>query len=115
MDPWEEINLEQLGGGRARAQVEECLRKVVANIIDPNTDPKQARTVTLKIKMTPSADRTQADIEFQATAKLAPDSAGIDHMQISRNGRGYINTMTQESLPGTGARLVPQEDEGTND
>ena len=115
MDPWEEINLEQLGGGRAMSQVNECLRKVVANIIDPNTDPKQARTVTLKIKLKPAADRSSADVEYQAEAKLAADSAGADHLSISRNGKGYINTMTQADLPGTEARLVPETQEGTND
>ena len=115
MDPWEEINLEQLGGGRALAQVDECLNRAVQNIIDPNTDPKAKRKVKLTITLAPAADRSSADIEFQAEAKLAPDSAGADHLSISRNGKGYINTMTQADLPGTEARLVPQEQEGTND
>ena len=110
---WNEINLEQLGDGRAVAQVDECLRKVVRNITDPNTDPKAKRTVKLTITLTPAADRKTAEIEYKAEAKLATDAPGSDPLSISRDGTGYINTMTQEDLPGTEARLVPPQ-EGSN-
>lgn len=112
-DPWEEINLEHLGDGRAVAQVNSCFREVAKNIKDPNKGARDKRVVTLIITFSPSADRRQADIEFKTKVKLAGNEPGADHMILFQNGTAALPTMRQEDLPLTETRLVPPE--GTND
>ena len=73
--PMSEITLTNLGGGAAVEKFQEEFEKVVANIMDPNTDPKAKREVVLKVTIQPSADRDWAGMKIEAQAKLAPNVA----------------------------------------
>ena len=67
----EYVNLENLAGGRAAERFGLALQDVIANIKDPNTDPKAVREIILKAKFKPSANRESASVQIQCTRKLA--------------------------------------------
>jgi hypothetical protein len=54
------VNLPGLARGAAVELWAEELKKVAANILDVNTDPKATREITLKATIQPNEDRTNA-------------------------------------------------------
>lgn len=66
------INLADLGGGAVGERFMYEMNKVLANVYDPNTDPKKVREVTLKIKLKGDENRDVLLTEIQASSKLAP-------------------------------------------
>lgn len=54
------VNLPGLARGAAVELWAEELKKVAANILDVNTDPKATREITLKATILPNEDRTNA-------------------------------------------------------
>lgn len=87
---FEELSVMSIDGGRAIQAVDYQLKKVIDNCLDVNTDPKTKRTVTLKITISPTADRTKAEITYEATPKFASDAAGADTLTFGRDQKGYV-------------------------
>lgn len=48
------------------------LQKILDNINDINTDPKRKRTMTIKVELTPSADRKKITMATKVISKLEP-------------------------------------------
>lgn len=69
------INIETFAGGAVGERLNIELQNVLENINDLNTDPKKAREVTLKIKITPAENRQTASIDVSAKTSLAPAKA----------------------------------------
>lgn len=114
MNNFEKASLSSIGGGLAIKQFDYQLQQAIDNCNDPNTDPAAVRTVTLKVTIKPSADRREALMSFQATSKLAPDIAGIDHLFIA-NGQGYVQDTEQLAFDVMNEEQnVMQMKEGTN-
>lgn len=65
----------EMARGAIMEQVDIETSKVVDNIIDPNTDPKKKRTITLKVDFIPSADRQTVTVIANAQSKLVPNGA----------------------------------------
>jgi nitrogen fixation protein FixH len=68
----ERVNLENLGHGAASEMFQKELENVIFNIVDPNTKPEAVRSVTLKLKVKPSKERTMCSVELTCESKLAP-------------------------------------------
>ena len=45
-----DLSIESLCGGAINERINRALRKVSDNILDPNTDAKKKRSITLKLK-----------------------------------------------------------------
>lgn len=72
MSKKEMVTLENLGGGAASEMFQGSLEKVIENIINPNTKPDVARTITLKMKIKPDKkQRTLCVVELSCDEKLA--------------------------------------------
>ncbi len=69
--PEEVVNLPGLARGAAVELWAEELKKVIANILDVNTDPKAVREITLKASIQPNEERTNAMVSIAVTSKLA--------------------------------------------
>ncbi|MDX9785475.1 MAG: hypothetical protein RBT11_01770 [Desulfobacterales bacterium] len=78
------VSLATLNDGAVIEAVDIALQRVFDNIVDPNTDAKTVREVTLKIKIKPSDDRDFGQISYQAVPKLAPDIEQITQVEIGR-------------------------------
>lgn len=94
-----ELTAESLGGGDALSQLNEQLRLAIENIKDIDKDPMATRTVKLEIKFKYEKERQGYRAEFQASSKLPPDVAGVDHVYIhSTKNIGYVSVQKQMSL-----------------
>jgi hypothetical protein len=82
------LSFENLGAGAAEEKFEEGLRKVLANILDLNTNPKTAREIVLRVKIKPSEDRGDAEVIIVCDVKLAQDKPFPTTIFIGRNAQG---------------------------
>lgn len=87
----ENVTLETLGQGAALERFNLALQDALNNIQDVNTDPKKARTVTLKATLKPSADREVGTIIVDVVSKLAPIAPFDVRVFLGRDkdGKGY--------------------------
>ena len=66
------VSLETLGQGAAVELFSEELKKVLENVLDPNTKATATRSVTLKLIIKPDDDRSFASTALECTSKIAP-------------------------------------------
>jgi hypothetical protein len=93
MDGQEKMTLAEIGRGAAVEKFDIELQKVLDNIQDVNTDPKKARTVTLKFTIKPDEDRGVGKYTIDADCKLAPIMAFPGRVFLGRDktGRGVAS------------------------
>lgn len=65
----------EMAQGAIMEQVNLEVGKIVDNILDPNTDPKKKRQLSLSVDFAPSADRSTVVITATAKSKLLPNNA----------------------------------------
>jgi hypothetical protein len=104
------VSLENLKAGGVIQLFQEELDKVLANIMDPNTEPEKVREVILRVLIKPDPDRSSAKVAIVPSSKLAPvvplgtrmffgKKAGkflAWEMEAKANIRQYL----EENLPG---------------
>ena len=84
----QELNLANLGGGAVLEKFADELEKTIENILDPNTEAKVKREVTIKVTISPTDTRTWGEIQIAATSKLAPTKAFVTRAYFGvDNGR----------------------------
>ena len=98
MNKYEQLCVENLGDGKALEKVNFELGRLIANCLDPNTDPKATRTVVLKIKVKPVQDRSSAEVTFVAESKIAADVEGVETIHLTKDGAAFVNTAKQMSI-----------------
>ena len=70
----ERLTLASLCGGAVQEKVDRALEKVANNILDPNTDPKKKRVITLKITLKPDeSDFEDVQVSADVSYTLAPE------------------------------------------
>lgn len=70
----ERLTLASLCGGAVQEKVDRALEKVANNILDPNTEPKKKRVITLKITLKPDqSDYEDVQVSADVTYTLAPE------------------------------------------
>lgn len=67
-----DININDLSGGALAEKVNIELRKLAANVLDPNTEAKATRSVTVKITIKPNEKRQVGESDISVTSSLAP-------------------------------------------
>lgn len=70
----EKVSLLEMASGAIKEACDVEVGKVIENILDPNTAATKKREISIKITFTPSADRTQVNIEAQSQSKLQPNN-----------------------------------------
>lgn len=67
------VSFDTLAGGAVKERFHQELDKVLANIMDPNTDANAVRGLTLSIKLKPHKDnRSMTYVDFSIVPKLVP-------------------------------------------
>ena len=64
--------LETIANGAVREQFADALLKVLANVDDINTEPKQKRKITIEIEFQPDGSRQSMETSVRVKTKLAP-------------------------------------------
>ncbi len=67
-----ETSLDNLGNGSAVERFNYELKKVLENILDPNTDYKAKRAVSLTVTFQPNAERDALITAIDVKSKVAP-------------------------------------------
>lgn len=81
------INLETFAGGALTEQINRELENVTRNILDPNTDEKKARKITVTITLKPNGNRDFSSVGVEAKSALAPALGAVTALQMGKDLR----------------------------
>lgn len=95
----QDLKLETLDEGGALEAVNHELKNVLENVLDPNTEAKKERKVTLEIKLKGDEDRNFCGLSYQAKSALAPAKAQTTNVLVDRDKDG--KAVASELKPGT--------------
>ncbi len=96
-----DLRLEDMGMGAVSEKFEEELAKVVMNIMDPNTDHKVMRKISIDVKVKPNPEnRELCDMEVIVQSKLAPSKTLVSMLHVGVSTTGEVNAI--ESIPTQG-------------
>jgi hypothetical protein len=88
---YEAAGLGTIARGEIISQADFQLEKAIANCLDPNTDAKAPRTVTIKITLKPDAKRQQAEVSYTVDLKTPSDATGTDQILFRQSdARGFV-------------------------
>lgn len=84
------INLEKLADGAVAERLNEGIKEVLENIIDPNTEYKTKRKLTLEMTFETNEARELSQVNFLVKTKLASQKAVGTTFLIGTDGEGGI-------------------------
>ena len=85
-----DLSFATLAGGGVEEKLQFALSEVAANIADPNTDAKKARSITMKITIKPNESRQVANTEINVTTSLAAPKGISTTLLIDRDNTGKV-------------------------
>jgi hypothetical protein len=98
------VTLDTINGGAVVDLFEEELTKLLKNIADDNTDAGKVRSISIKLSVKPSSDRSKADTKVEVTSRLAPLKPHESFIVLSSDGKSIQAFTTapvkQQELPG---------------
>lgn len=66
------VNLETFAGGALQEKFDNAMKKVLANLLDPNTPWKNKRKVAIEVSFEQNENRDDASVNVSVVTKLAP-------------------------------------------
>lgn len=110
------LNIANIAGGALLEQADIEIKKVLENIMDPNTDANKKRKVTITLEFKPLPDDNLADISFTTKSVICPARAINTRIVFEKDvegkieleelGRGIIQGQTRVD-EGTGEIIEP--------
>lgn len=89
LDKYPVAELHQISEGAAINEFRSVLQRTIENILDEDTQAQKKRTITLKVEITPNAERDRAIVEIICPEpKLAPKVARATTILIGRDAKG---------------------------
>lgn len=85
-----QIDLSTFAGGAVAERFNIELQRVIENIADPNTDPKKARTLTLKLTIKADENRDVASVDIETKAGLVPAKPVVTKIVIDQDSDGNV-------------------------
>ncbi len=79
-------SLLEMNGGAYLERSDYEVSRIIDNILDPNTTPKEKRKLTLVFEFTPSKDRSMFSVKFSAKSSLAPTTPLETNLYIIGGG-----------------------------
>ncbi|WP_254593531.1 replication terminator protein [Terribacillus sp. AE2B 122] len=93
-----QINLDELAGGAVHEKFNREMKRVLANIMDPNTDPEKKRKITITLTIAGDENRMTTDVTVSAKSTLAPSKDVSTKLVIGEDH--YGNVLGQELKSG---------------
>ena len=78
------FNLEAFAGGELSRQINRDIEAVMRNVVDPNTDVKAKRKITVTIEFKPNEQRNFITTNVNSKPTLAPALELLQHWAFSR-------------------------------
>lgn len=94
------VDLENFADGAVAERFNIELKKVLENLVDPNTDAKKKRKVQLTVTVKGNEKRELAEIEISAKTTLAPANAIETTIIIDRDKNGITGKELKSGIPG---------------
>ena len=82
-----ETSIIEMARGGVIERVDMEMAKVLANIEDLNTDPKKARSITVKVTFKPDDYREKVVVTYEVDSKLAPKSPLSTSLTVGADGK----------------------------
>ncbi len=82
----EYLSVANINGGRLMDHINEHIKDVMADVIDPNKPATARREITVKIGFAPIKSRREADIDYVVTAKMAAMEKEKTHCNVRKIG-----------------------------
>lgn len=96
------VDLSTICGGALPELFARELQDVMANIADPNTDPKKPRQIKITVDVYPRQDRKNCDLEMGVTSKTLPvvkvSGSLFIGQQATGKFEGYTTDVNQQDL-----------------
>jgi len=83
-------SLDGLMGGAAKVRFKDAMDAVLRNCVDPNTDLKTKRTITITLSVSPDKERKTIGMHFDVRHKLASPEAITKTCMLERDDKGRI-------------------------
>lgn len=100
MDKTIKLDLPALGAGSLQEKVDKELEKVFDNILDPNTDIKTKRKLTITLTMVPDDTREVIGTSMEVKSSLAPQKGVATTVLVGqKDGKVYANEL-KSKIPG---------------
>lgn len=100
MDKTIKLDLSAIGEGGLQEKVDKELEKVFDNILDPNTDTKTARKLTITLTMKSDDTRQTVATGMEVKSTLAPQTGVATTVLVGqKDGKVYANEL-KSSIPG---------------
>lgn len=95
-----QLDLTAIGEGGLQEKVDKELEKVFDNILDPNTDSKTARKLTITLTMKPDDARQTVSTAMEVKSTLAPQKSVATTILVGqKDGQTFANEL-KSSVPG---------------
>ena len=109
------IDLENIAGGELAEKFEDAMKKVVANMMDPNTPYKNKRKISINLSLEQNENRDDVAIECTVNTTLAPVKSATTRMTIGKDLRtGELYAEEYGSWIRGQAKIQDYEDETGN-
>ena len=106
------VTLENLGDGAVGELFSDALKKIIENMVDPNTKAITKRGITIKVMVKPTEDREMGFVTVETTTKLAPICPFETRMFIGRGVDGSMvaheSNPKQNELPFDASKVLPE-------
>lgn len=103
-----ELSLATLKGGAAVEMVDEAIKRLLENVVDPNTDATSKRKVTLVISLVPDKDREMLGVQLSVKMAMAPQATVNSVAYVAHTRDGVVAVEHDPKQPG----LFPEEEQG---
>lgn len=84
------LSIDTMANGAVYEMLDEALKRMAANISDPNTEPTQKRKITITIDASPYKDRSGAEYSVKVENKLAGIRPAEGTMYIARRNGEFL-------------------------
>lgn len=84
------VNLTELANGAIQGKLDNVMKDVMDNILNPNTDAKKKRKVNITLTLSPSENRDTVTLDAQVKSVLVPENAATTTVLVGRNDSGNI-------------------------
>jgi hypothetical protein len=96
------MNIANIANGALVEQVDIEIRRVLENIMDPNTDTEKKRKITIMLEFKCDDNRDVSDVKFITKSVLAPQRAIVARIAFDKDKNGQIvaEELRKNSLKG---------------
>ena len=96
------FELSKIAEGGVQVKLNRALQQVADNILNPNTEAKKKRKVTITLTIAPNDKRDAADTLVEVKTSLAPETGVSSTMLLGRDIKGEVHINELKSDPDTG-------------